>query len=88
MRNLAMDRRGQEPDGHWRHSVNRLRERSDIRGDVFLKESAAIEQHGDHKYLPSPSKADMSKYMSEQLQAAENTTDLKATLKPIAELHG
>ena len=67
--------------------VNRLRERSDIRGDVFLKESAAIEQHGDHKYLPSPSKADMSKYMSEQLQAAENTTDLKATLKLIAELH-
>jgi hypothetical protein len=30
----------------------------------------------------------MSKYMSEQLQAAENTTDLKATLKLIAELHG
>lgn len=68
--------------------TNRLRTRSDIRGDVFLSEADAIAKFGDAVTpMKEPESVEaLRTYMQEQLQRADNPNELRAALRMLVEL--
>lgn len=68
--------------------VNRLRERSDINGDVFLSEQDAITRFSKTAVpaLSSTAQTSLHTYLQEQLASAENPRELRAALRVLAEL--
>ena len=65
--------------------TERLRERSDMRGDVFLDEKTAIVRFGDNSKKDLAASDAIRTYLSEQLQSADTLDELHATLKLISE---
>ena len=63
-----------------------LRERSDMRGDVFLDEKTAIVRFGDNSKKDLAASDAIRTYLSEQLQSADTLDELHATLKLISEI--
>jgi N-acyl-L-homoserine lactone synthetase len=66
--------------------TERLRERSDMRGDVFLDEKTAIVRFGDNSKKNLAASDAIRTYLSEQLQSADTLDELHATLKLISEI--
>lgn len=68
--------------------TERLRTRSDIRGDVFLKEHEAIARHGDQSKQAQTPKAleALRTYFQEILANADNPRELRSALRMLAEL--
>lgn len=66
--------------------TERLRERSDMRGDVFLDEKTAIVRFGDNSKKDLAASDAIRTYLSEQLQSADTLDELHATLKLISEI--
>ena len=66
--------------------TERLRERSDMRGDVFLDEKTAIVRFADNSKKNLAASDAIRTYLSEQLQSADTLDELHATLKLISEI--
>lgn len=68
--------------------ISAVRTFAGIEGDIILDEEAALARYGDENAsnIEGPSNEELRAYMSEQLQAADNITDLRAALQIIAEL--
>ncbi len=66
--------------------ATRLRDRSDMHGDVILDEETAIMRFGADSQKPAPTNEAVLTYLSQQLQSADDPDELKAALKLIAEL--